>query len=115
MDRLRLTCDTTAVRRQFQEAALYNVHLMAQCLELLATTIANQSQKPAMSRSLVVLLRHKLIVAVQAVIQEQAESRSVLAAVVALLAGWEVVRHVPHGHKRLRADPNQGAWRAACV
>lgn len=44
-----------------------------------------------MSRPIIVLLRHKLIVAVQAIIQADVEAKKLLACVVALLAGWEAV------------------------
>ncbi|KAF2170072.1 hypothetical protein M409DRAFT_51839 [Zasmidium cellare ATCC 36951] len=59
--------------------------------KLLATTSSDHQQRPAMSRAIIVLLRHKLIVAVQAIIQADVEAKKVLASVVALLAGWEAV------------------------
>lgn len=95
MSRLQIPCDTNALSRQLQESGFYDEPLMIQCLELLAVTVADHQESAAMSRRIVVLLRHRLILAVQAIIQVGVEAKAVLASVIALLAGWEDVRKCP--------------------
>ena len=89
----QIPCDVPCLAHRFAKSIPYDDPFFLKCLGLLAITAMEPKSNVSLSRPIVMLRRHRLLVDVQAAVYENYGTNIALAPVIALVAGWEMVRY----------------------